>query len=549
MNDIFQNVGSLKPQRSNFDLSYPVIANCDMGEVIPILLQEAVPGDYFSIGNQAVVRTEQLVAPAYQLIKGLVNYFFVPNRLLWEQWEEFITGGEDGQSTAVYPVETLEKTADKDTTFKKYDFYDYAGMPLGNTLDGVEPSTMPLTAYNLIYNEWYRDQNLQDKRELTDRSIFKRAWEKDYFTSALPFQQRGIAPSVPLTGIGKVLFNLTNTNTPRAQGSVYYDDITNFVETTTAGLTGNASAIQGANKKIPDGRLLKVNVNIGQGSDPQASVAKWEEWLNNNSIDLTNVGTFNVSDLRNIVQLQKWMERNARAGVRYTEFLKAHFGVSPTDSRLDRPELIFSTSFDVVISEVTQMSETATTPLGTLAGNAKAVSTESAKNKYYVEEYGWIIGLMTIRPEGVYGSQGVPRAWRRKSRLEQFYPEFVNLSEQAIDKAELCVDLDMSETHTAEQREENNLKIFGYQERYGDMKTRQGIIAGDMRDTLVEWHQARIFDKQPALNSEFIECNPSKRIFNAQKATDKSIIFYFFNMIYAVRPLPFISEPGLTDHH
>ena len=294
-------------------------------------------------------------------------------------------------------------------------------------------------------------------------------------------------------------------------------------------------------------RYLSVPQADGQGSGfgfvagpltgGKPAALAFSDWLNrNNSFNFDNVGTFNVSDLRDLFQLQKWMERNARAGTRYIEFLKAHYGVSPSDSRLDRPEFLGSVKSSVIISEVLQTSQSsAESAQGNLAGKGLGVS-KSYIDRYYVDEPGVIIGLTCVYPRPSY-QQGINRVWLRKTRLEQFYPEFVNLSEQGIKLAELY----------ATNNAKTNNKIFGYTGIYDEMRVRHPQVCGDLRDTLDYWVMTRKFNKEPALNSEFITCNPSKNIFAVQD--EPGVILNIYNDITAIRSIPFISEPGLIDHH
>lgn len=559
-NEIFNRIGKAEIKHSNFDLGHTVLGNCEAGKLIPVYYQEAVPGDRFNIKNQIVVRLTPLMTPVLQDMNILINYFFCPTRLLWDKWEDAITGGEDGLANPTYPIWN-------DPNRSKGSIWDYLGLPLtGLSIKGAEPNKFLLRMYNLIYNEYYRDQNIQDKVDLDQEALLNRAWEKDYFTASLPFQQRGIAPSIPLTGTGQAIFEDINNYTDN-EWSSGVDQWYNYNLNPTAGfsigkLTYNAGRIYGTNTNdgalyqttyasISNPKTSKIGDEINHlhkiGNIRNALNITWKEFLDKNQIDMSNIATFNVSDLRNIVQLQKWLERNARAGARYTEFLNAHFNEAPSDARLQRPELIFSTGNPIVISEVLQTSSTdSTSPQGNLAGHGMSVG-DNDEGYYHALEYGWIMAIMTIMPKPLYASQGIPRELRRRSRLEQFYPEFVNLSEQAVDNAELCAAEDSTDK-TDEEKKEANLKIFGYIGRYDEMRYRRSYICADMRDELAEWHMARIFTNQPSLNEDFIKCVPTKRIFSAQGVNDKNYIYYINHIVSAVRPLPLMSEPGLIDH-
>ena len=324
-NRLYSNVGSVRPGRSVFDLSYAKKLTCDMGQLIPIMCDEVVPGDYWQIGNQAVVRFQPLVAPVLHEINMYVHYFFVPYRLLWDDWETFITGGIDGNDAT--PIPTWSPTLNGVGTL-----WDYLGFPIGVVPTGALPVSFPRDAYNLIYNEYYRDETLVAEELLTQESILLRCWSKDYFTSAQLTSQRGTPPALPIAGTSKAVWPAYNT---ASQSNVACNSAT--------------FAPYGAGDK---------------------------QFLENNTVDLSLATAFDVSDLRLVVQIQRWMERNQRAGVRYTEFLQAHFGVAPEDARLQRPEYIGGSKSPIIISEVLQTSETDTSPQGNLAGHGISSSSE-----------------------------------------------------------------------------------------------------------------------------------------------------------------------------
>ena len=273
--------------------------------------QSRYPGDVFKIGNQAVVRFQPLVAPFLHEVNMYVHYYFVPYRILWDDWEDFISGGVDGQFAD--PVPEWEPTITTEGSL-----WDFFGFPVGVDPDGAYPLDFPRRAYNLVYNEYYRDENLQTEVALTNETILNRGWEKDYLTSVLPWQQRGTAPALPISGTTNAIWPASEFVAP-AGTNVGFDIIG-----TKLGINGNAVATES----------LRVN------------------FFNKNTVDLSTATTFDIADLRLAFQIQKWMERNARAGVRYTEFLRAHFGVSPRDERLQRPEYIGGSKAPCIISEV-----------------------------------------------------------------------------------------------------------------------------------------------------------------------------------------------------
>ena len=500
--NVFSEVGGLHPRRSVFDLSYEKKLTCDMAQLIPVMCDEVVPGDVFKIGNQAVVRFQPLVAPILHEINMYVHYFFVPYRILWDDWEDFISGGVDGQFAD--PIPEWEPTLTTEGSL-----WDFFGFPVGVDPDGAYPLDFPRRAYNLVYNEYYRDENLQTEVALTNETILNRGWEKDYLTSALPWQQRGTAPALPISGTTNAIFN------PSA-----------FVSYGAA--FPNVSWYVGTNPSA-DPRIY------GVGSQQATNI---RNALNNNTIDLSTASTFDIADLRLAFQIQKWMERNARAGVRYTEFLRAHFGVSPRDERLQRPEYIGGSKAPCIISEVLQTSSTdATTPQGNLAGHGITVS-DAYCGKYHAQEFGLIIGIMSIMPRSAY-SQGIDKQWLRKTKYDFYFPEFANLSEQAILNAEICATGTLS----------HNQDIFGYQGRYDEMRTKNSQIVSGMRTTFDYWHLGRQFNpaSPPVLNADFIKCIPRKDIFAVP--SEPGLIVNFANIIKAFRPLPYMAVPGLIDHN
>lgn len=561
MATIFQDVGGLKPQRTKFNLSYPNRYNCNMGELIPSYLERAEAGDVFEIGQEVLCRLQALTSPVLDNLYISTEYFFVPFRLLWEQWEEYITGIKKNsvppeEFTDPQPEWTPATSKGNKLNNAKFSLWDYFGFPINVDPVGCYPLDYPRRAYNLIYNEWYRDENLQELVDLNNDKILYRSWRKDYFTSALPFRQKGIAPSIPITGLGQVDFHLPMDSPGKpiqvlfSQGGpettpqpVFFTPNNDELDTlslkkdnkyypTDSGIYPN----NGTNKYYMvthDNKEMGIIYSHGTSY----IYSDFNTWLSeNNSFDFSNVGTFNASDMRDLFQLQIWMERNARAGTRYISFLKAHYAVAPTDARLDRPEFLGSIKSSIIISEVLQTSASSdTSPQGNLAGKGLGVS-KNYIDRYYVQEPGVIIGLTCVYPRPSY-QQGINRVWLRKSRLEQFYPEFVNLSEQGIKLAELY----------ATNNSDTNNKVFGYTGIYDEMRTRQPQVCGDLRDTLDYWVMTRKFDAEPALNSEFITCQPSKNIFAVQD--EPGIILNIYNDVSAIRSLPFISEPGLIDHH
>jgi len=505
----YQYVSALAPKKSAHDLSYSKLYNCDAGQLVPVMCDLFVPGDVVSLSNEAVIRLQPMITPVMHNIKFEVQYFFSPLRLLWEDWEDFITGGPAGTDATALPRWQVLAAASA-----KYSLWDYLGFPTGmdhQVASDYAPVAFPLYCYNAIYNEWYRDQALIAELALDSAvpALYYRSWAKDYFTSALEWQQRGTAPALPVT-IG----GTANTNW-------------------AVGLWANADSGAGTYLGFSNAGVD----NRGMVGGAQA-LANAKTWMNSGTVPGSSftATTFDIADLRLAFQIQKWLERNARSGARYTEFLTSHFGIAPMDSRLQRPEWIGGTRQSVVISEVLQTSETDASPQGNLAGHGISAAGNSV-GTFRVPEFGIIMAIASVMPEASY-SQGINRQWLQQTKYDFYFPEFANLSEQEIVTGEIF--------YTGV--EADDAEIFGYQGKYDEYRTKQNMFVADMRDgePFDYWHWGRIFAVAPELNQSFIECNPDKRIFAVQ--TEPGFIVHFANQIRCLRPMPQSSEPGLIDH-
>lgn len=488
-----------------FDLSHEYKATMDLGYCYPVLCEEVVPGDRFRLGAELVVRFQPLVAPILHEISAFIHWFFVPYRLLWSDWEDFVTTGPNGDLAPALPRWTPSGAP----AVAKGSLWDYLGFPTG-VIPGAGglPVDFPRRAYARIWNEWYRDNNHQAEVLETNETILKRAWLKDYFTSALSEQQRGTAPAVPISGTTAAVYP-GNISVP---GS------------------GNIAQLGGANVQINGDATGLSGASSG---DINLTIAK--ATMDNNTVDLAAATTFNVSDLRLVTQIQRWMELNMRGGARYTEALKAHFGVSPRDDRLQRCEFIGGHRSPVIVSEVLQTSSTdATTPQGNLAGHG-VVADRSMDAKYFAQEFGLIMGVMSVMPRPAY-SQGISRQWLRETVYDYYFPEFAHLSEQPVTRAELY----------ASGVEAENRTVFGYQGRYNEMRYRESKVVGDMRDTFDYWHLGRQFSAAPELNSTFVECTPRKDFLAVP--SEPAMVVNLRNVVVAARPLPVASDPGMMDH-
>lgn len=514
----FSRVQGLKPGRSVFDLSYAKKMSGMMGYLYPMMCDEVVPGDVFDIGAEAVVRFAPMVAPVLHEIIIKADWFFVPYRILGSKtaygndgmtnWESFITGGRSGNSAV---TRSNLGVLDMTTPVPEGGLWDHLGIPTGITLataaDDDAPLKFPGMSYLKIYNDYYRDPNLEDEVDITacpaNAGLKLANWDADYFTRALPWQQRGTAPALPVTGYS------------------------------SANFAANAHFITGSSANT----LTIDNVNNYLLSSIAAGVPALKTALSDNVVDLSSATSVNIADLRLAVQLQRWMERNARSGARYTEFLRSHFGVAPRDDRLDRPEYIGGIRQPIVVSEVLQTSKTESgAPQGNLAGHGLMAGRHRV-GRYHVQEYGLIMCLMSVIPRPAY-QQGIDRQWLRKTRYDFYHPEFANLSEQAVQNEELYLSAAKA----------TNLGIWGYQGRYDEMRSKRDKVAGAFRSSLNYWHLGRIFGSLPALSSTFGHVDPTSltRIFAVPSADN--IYVHWGNSIRAIRPLPIQSNPGLLDH-
>ena len=509
----FQKAVGLNPGRSVFDLSYANKFSGKMGYIYPVYVEEVVPGDVFDLGAAAVLRMTPLVAPVLHEIDVHYHAFFVPFRILQQRdvvnsngktmWERFITGGQSGISSDVLPRMNLS-VAPSEGSLIDFLGVGIPGVSLAVSGGDDSPLAWPVYAYNRIYNDWFRNETLDAEVGLSDTSLRTALWEQDYLTSALPWQQRGTAPALPVSGTSYANFA---ASTHVEQGNI----------------SGIGLGVLSATSKIQ--------------TESSGGVTALKTALSDNVVDLSSATTFNVSDLRLAVQIQRYLELNAVAGYRYTEYLHAHFGVAPRDDRLDRSEYIGGFSQPINISEVLQTSETSTTPQGNLAGHGLMAGSHKV-GRYHVQEFGIIIGMFYAAPKTAY-QQGIRRNWLRKTRYDYYHPEFANLSEQAITEEEIYL----------QSAQAANLGIFGYQGRYNEMRVHNDEVHGAFRSSpLYSWHLGRIFASAPGLSSSFVHIDPAtiNRCF-ANQSSDHLLV-HWGNRVRAIRPLPSIPTPGRMDH-
>ncbi len=562
---VFSSVLGNKVGRSVFDLSHVKRFTCDMGQLIPVYFDECVPGDTRKIGMQCVTRFQPLVAPILDSVDLTVHYFFVPTRLLMdkeEDWNTFLTGGVDGKDESVSLPTFRFGFANGDVTdpknpfsngvrFGKYSLWDYFGLPVSGTAQSFYDNVrnfnhvlgFPQRAYNLVFNEFYLDENLGDKVSFTNGTVLYRSWKKDYFTSALPWQQRGIAPALPLSGQVPV------TMSGLSFSDLAFSPTSSYVPEDAKPIT--LQLVRPSSNVLTNVNGVEFNANKAWSQTPSSGTVTMSAGSMNvtnatGTADLSNAATFDVATLRQCVQIQRWLELNARGGVRYTEFLRSHFGISPKDEVLGRPQYIGGTKSSIVISEVLQTSRTVDStetekgsPLGRLAGHGLGASSDYICT-YTAKEFGYIIGIASWMPKPSY-QQGVNRIFSRKTKFDFYFPEFAHLSEQAVTNGEIFA------TGTDKDND-----IFGYQGAYNEMRYTPSFNCADMRDTFSYWHLGRIFDSAPKLNAGFLTTNPAfdggirKDIFASPK--EPGLLVQFANIVKAIRPLPVYGTPGFVDH-
>lgn len=571
--NIFETVPVPRVKRNSFNLSHERKFTMEMGKLIPILCQPVVPGDTFKVNTEAMIRFAPMISPIMHRVDTYVHYFFVPNRLVWDRFREFITGGEDGTSEPALPYinnvswTQLSTGDDKSPYFGLSSLWDYMGLPTDGDLprdgefENIKVSLLPFKAYQLIYNEYYRDQNLEDPvniwKEVDGRhlpaqftellKLRHRSWKKDYFTGALPFPQRGEDVMLPLHGdaevnLPSVLQTATNAKLGTTDGALVTIDYN--TTNPTSEMTLKARPVS------PNVGIYGLEGVIGnQGGDQYIRNLNLGGTLTatfpsrNGTADLSSVTAATVNELRRAIALQTFLERSARGGNRYIEYLLAHFGVKSSDARLQRPEYLGGGVMPVVISEVLQNSATSeTSPQGNLSGHGISVG-KSHKFKAYFEEHGYIIGIMSVIPRATY-QQGIPRDFLKMDRFDWYIPAFAHLGEQEIYNAEIYA------------KAEDPHGLFGYIPRYSEYKYIPGSVHGDFRTNMNFWHLGRIFANTPTLSKEFMEVDETKdglsRIFAAEfdPSTGEERVYqhlwcYVYNNVKALRPMPIFGVPKI----
>jgi len=507
----FSEVPKAEIQRSSFDRSHGFKTTFDSGYLIPCLVDEALPGDTFNVNMTGFARLATPIHPIMDNMFMDTHYFAVPYRLVWDNWKKF-NGEQANPSDSIdYTVPTMTSPVGG---YANETLSDYFGIP--TKVAGLTHSSLWYRAYNLFYNEWFRDANLQDSVTVdtgdgpdtsTDYVKLRRGKRHDYFTSSLPWPQKGDSVDMPLSGTAPVSFDGTEGSSGGAP-TVYSTSTSNF------------------RKMSADTSFVMVDNNSGTEDDQLYA-------------DLSSATAATINQLRLAFQTQKLLERDARGGTRYIEIIKSHFGVSSPDARLQRPEYLGGASTPVNISPVAQTSSTdATTP----QGNLSAIGTSLVQGHGFTKsftEHSLIIGLVSVRADLTY-QQGLNRMFSRSTRYDFYWPALSHIGEQAVLNKEIYAD--------ATSADDN---VFGYQERYAEYRYKPSTITGKFRSndaqTLDAWHLSQDFSTLPTLGSSFIEDNPPVDRVIAVSTEPQFIFDSYFNMKCA-RPMPVYSVPGLIDH-
>lgn len=615
---IFSHIKTASLPRNGFDLSYNSKMTAEMGKLYPILVQDVLPGDVFKVNTSIFIRLSPLIAPMMSQVDVYVHYFYVPKRLLWTHFTEFITGQPQDESR----INRVQSQIDDEYVAPEYpyldfplsDFYnrqeakwfttgslaDYLGFPVfdrknqdGRYVSGTTGTfkldILPFRAYHLICNEFYRDQNLSNPLYLgldvdgdietnSDSTTYiqqlldfrNRCWKKDYFTSALPFAQAGPDVELPLSGnatvnllnndgtLGDVqakAISLLDFKVPYGVTQRVHSNSGSIAEYTSGDSTLGGSVVhQGIKSSRLSADISNPLDNTFESTSPvyldpprdNKGHSAWrvdvERLANRMRVDLSSVSSATINELRRAIAAQAFLEAEARGGSRYIEELYNIFGVKSSDARLQRPEYLGGGKQPIVVSDVLQTSQTTQGEEGSPQGNQSGVGASIGNGHGFrrrFEEHGYIMGFLSIIPKSSY-QQGLPRMYQKFDRLDHYIPQFAHLGEQEIKNSEVYFN---GKTDTAS----NDDSVFGYTPRYAEYKFNNDQIHGDFRDELSFWHLGRIFDQRPYLNQDFVESDPSTRVFAVETRPDGSSVDHFWlninHQIKAIRSMPRFGTP------
>lgn len=530
---LFSQVPTAQIPRSKFNRSHGLKTTFDSGFLVPIFVDEVLPGDTFTMDCTLFSRVSTLISPIMDNLYLDTFWFFVPERLLFEHFENMCGQQDNPTDSTDYLFPTVKSPTG--TGFEVGSIADYFGLPTG--VPNLEVRAEPFRAYNLIYNEWFRDENLQDSLpfskadsdQYSNYKLVRRGKRHDYFTSALPWPQKGPGVELPFGGTANVVTN-NNDILFSSGGSLPHGSSPSSINPTFSNVAlGGRSTVYSSGSVIDPSPAGGVSLNaLRFGSETGLKV------------DLTSATSVTINQFREAFQIQRWYERAARGGTRYTEIIRSFFGVVSPDARLQRPEYLGGSSNRIDVNVIPQTSGTTdVSPQANLS--AFAVGTSGRGNGFSKSftEHGWIIGLINVRADLTY-QQGINRMWTRSTKFDMYWPTFAFLGEQAVLNKEIYA-----------QGTADDDGVFGYQERYAEYRYAPSQITGKFRSTYAQsldsWHLAQKFENLPKLNPEFIVDNPPVDRVVAVSSEPQFLLDAWFNL-NCVRPMPVYGVPGLMDH-
>lgn len=499
-------------KRSKFSLSHYRLFSGRMGYMMPIGITECLPGDTFQQATSVFLRCSPLVTPVMHPVHVTVHHWFIPTRLLWDKWEDFITGGPDGMDASIMP--TIKAPAQGG--FAVGSLADYMAVPSG--VPNLEVCALPFRAYALLYNDCYRDQDLEQELPLslesgldstTNTTLQRCDWARDYFTTARPWPQKGPAVSVPvnLTAAGQPTISVVGNGTPTFTaigGNVSVGDQAIRAPWSTPGANPPRTTI-GSDLTIAGG--TPGGSGPGQNQSGFANLS-WDNPALKVNFQSGNpeLGSVDINQLREAFALQRFEEHRALYGSRYVEYLR-YLGVKSSDARLQRPEYLGGSRQTIQFSEVLQTAPGGEDPVGALKGHGIGAMRTNRYRRFF-EEHGYVLTVMMVRPISVY-MQGLSRMWNRRVKEDYYQRELQHIGQQEVLTKELYAGNENGPTADD--------TVFGYQNRYDEYRWHESYVSGEFRNILNSWHMARDFANEPTLNADFINAVPTTRIFAAQQ--------------------------------